>query len=235
MFSSLSRLRKPRLTGPDFKKEPVPMGARLMRVEPGGGAASADGFFDRPAVEVPNLETVSGAWCREVLRLSSLASVFSLYGSTADLAPFRDPGRLDEGPFAACPSCDVALFALVRTLICLGAGAGVMTSCFASRSGVGSLRTGKRCGYGPDILIERFADADPFAPICTTLGGVLPLPGPSLANTGELFRMILIPGARLGVSAPALLRFTDRLKRGTSYPSSCFGGDDGTGASSRSA
>ena len=228
-MSSLSRLRKPRLTGPDFRNEPVPMGARFMRVDPGGGAAS-----DRPIIEVPNLVMVSGAWCREALRLSSLPSFISLFDSTADLAPFRDPGLLDDGPFAACPSCDVALFALVRTLMALGCGAGVIISRFASLVGVGSLFTGYRCGYGPDILIERFADADPLVPTCTTLG-VLPLPEPSFANAGELFRMILIPGALLGVSAPALLMFIDRLKCGTSFPSSCLDGDDGTGASSRSA
>ena len=61
ILSSLSRLRNPRRTGPDFKNEPVPIGARLTRVDPGGGAASADGLRDLPAVEVPSLEVVSSA------------------------------------------------------------------------------------------------------------------------------------------------------------------------------
>lgn len=91
-----------------------------------------------------------------------------------------------------------------------------MISCFPSLVGVGSLFTGKRCGYGPEILIDRFADAEPVLPICTILGGVLPLSDPSFAVAGELFRMILIPGALLGVSALAALTPSGLAKRGTS-------------------
>jgi hypothetical protein len=157
-----------------------------------------------------------------------------LLGFTADDAPLREPGRLDEAPLWACPSCDAALFARVLTRNALGAGAGVIISCFASRVGVGSRFAGNRCGYGPAMLIERFADAEPFVPIWTTLGGVAPL-DPSLPTFGELLRMIFMPGALLGVSLPALLTVIDLLKRIGSCPASCLGGDDGTGASSRSA
>jgi hypothetical protein len=84
------------------------------------------------------------------------------------------------------------------------------------------------------MLIERFADAEPFVPIWTTRGGVAPL-DPSLLTFGELLRIIFMPGALLGVSLPALLVVTDLLKRIGSCPASCLGGDEGTGASSRSA
>ena len=83
--------------------------------------------------------------------------------------------------------------------------------------------------------MDRFAaEFEPLAPICTIRGGVFPRP-PSLANAGELLRMILIPGALLGVSTPALLEFNDRLEREYSILCSCRGGEEGTGASSRSA
>ena len=85
------------------------------------------------------------------------------------------------------------------------------------------------------MLIERFAaEFDALFPTCTTLGGVLPL-DPSLADTGEFLRIILMPGALLGVSTPARLEFNDLLERENSMRCSCFGGDEGTGLSSRSA
>jgi len=40
-----------------------------MRVEPGGGAVSADGLRDLVTVEGGYLDIVSGAWCRDVWRL----------------------------------------------------------------------------------------------------------------------------------------------------------------------
>jgi hypothetical protein len=61
MFSSLSLRLKPRLTGPLLKNVPVPIGARLMRVDPGGGAVSADVLRDLLTVEGAYRETVSGA------------------------------------------------------------------------------------------------------------------------------------------------------------------------------
>lgn len=207
------------------------MGARLIRCEPGGGAGSAEAFRDRPSVEAPNRDAVSVAAGPEVLRPKS-STWFSLSESAADRTSFREPGLLDGGP---CPSSDVALFARVRTRSARGAGAGVISSCFVSLVGVGSLFAGNRCGYGPEILIDLFA-ADPefFAPIWTTRGGVWPLEA-SLAKAGELFRMIFMPGALLGVSIPALLEAVDRLKRNALLPCSGFGGDEGTGALSSSA
>jgi len=107
-----------------------------------------------------------------------------------------------------------------------------MSSALGASVDVGSVRAaGKRYGYGPAMLIERFeADPDPFAPIWTTLGGVLPR-GKSVDADGELFRMILIAGALLGVSKPALLAFSARLGRDNSTLCSCLGSDVGTGAS----
>ena len=84
------------------------------------------------------------------------------------------------------------------------------------------------------MLIERFAEAEPFVPNCTSLGGVVPLK-PSLAKAGELFRIILIPGARLGVSEAARVVFAGRLRRIGSITCSCRPGDEGTGALSNSA
>lgn len=110
-----------------------------------------------------------------------------------------------------------------------------MTSWRDSLLGVGSRFTGNRCAYGPDMLIERFADADPLPPTCTTLGGVLPGRDASFASAGELFRMTLMPGALLGVSDAALLLFADLLKRGISYAWGAFGGEDGRGASASKA
>jgi len=40
-----------------------------MRVDPGGGAVSAEGFRDLLTVEGAYLETVSGACCRDVCLL----------------------------------------------------------------------------------------------------------------------------------------------------------------------
>jgi hypothetical protein len=74
MFSSLSLRLKPRLTGPLLRKVPVPIGARLMRVDPGGGAVSADGLRDLLTVDGAYLETVSGAWCIDVCRLKEEAN-----------------------------------------------------------------------------------------------------------------------------------------------------------------
>ena len=85
------------------------------------------------------------------------------------------------------------------------------------------------------MLIDRFAEAEPLLPICTIRGGVWPRSCPSFANAGELLRMILIPGARLGVSELDLCIPIDRLSCDISLPCSCLGGDDGTGASSSSA
>ena len=124
------------------------------------------------------------------------------------------------------------LFDRVRTRIFLGAGAGVISSGWASLVGVGS-RLAYRCGYGPAILMERFADDGPLVPpTCTILGGVLPRL--SLPAIGELLRMILMPGALLGVSVPTLFALAVRLNRGISYFSG-FGGEDGAGSSARSA
>lgn len=65
---------KPRLTGPLLKNVPVPIGARLMRVEPGGAAVSADGLRDLLTVEGAYLDIVSGACCAEAWRLSEDAN-----------------------------------------------------------------------------------------------------------------------------------------------------------------
>lgn len=83
------------------------------------------------------------------------------------------------------------------------------------------------------MLMLRAPDPGPLPPTCTILGGVYPRSCPS--TDGELLRTILIPGARLGVSKPALFALTDLLKRGASLTCSCFGGEDGTGASANSA
>jgi hypothetical protein len=61
MFSSLSLRLKPRLIGPLLRKVPVPIGARLIRVDPGGGALSAEGLRDLVTVEGAYRDTVSGA------------------------------------------------------------------------------------------------------------------------------------------------------------------------------
>jgi len=82
------------------------------------------------------------------------------------------------------------------------------------------------------MLMLRFPDAEPLAPIWTMRGGVLPPLCPS--TEGELFRTILRFGARLGVSN-ALLLLVDLLHRDTSLACSCRGGDDGTGASASNA
>ena len=74
MFSSLSLRLKPRRTGPLLKKVPVPIGARLMRIEPGGGAASAEVLRDLLTVEGAYRDTVSGALCRVVGRLREEAN-----------------------------------------------------------------------------------------------------------------------------------------------------------------
>lgn len=52
-----------------------------------------------------------------------------------------------------------------------GAGAGVTISGLLFVSGVGS-RFIAPFGYGPEMLIDRFAEAGPFAPRCTTRNGV---------------------------------------------------------------
>ena len=83
------------------------------------------------------------------------------------------------------------------------------------------------------MLMLRSPDPGPLPPTCTILGGVSPLPFPN--TDGELFRTILMPGALLGVSNPALFALTDLLKRGASFTCSCLGGDDGIGASASSA
>ncbi|KAI7724312.1 hypothetical protein KC322_g7 [Hortaea werneckii] len=80
---------------------------------------------------------------------------------------------------------------------------------------------------------RRVSSYPEFFPTWTTRGGVPLLPSP--ARDGELLRITLMPEPLFGVSRPALLPLTDRLKRGASLTCSCFGGDDGIGASSRSA
>lgn len=89
----------------------------------------------------------------------------------------------------------------------------------------------KRFGYGPEILMLRAPEPLPLT--WTIRGGVCPRSVPSA--DGELLRTILIPGTLLGVSKPALFALTVRLKRGASAGGSCFGGEDGTGASAKSA
>jgi hypothetical protein len=77
------------------------------------------------------------------------------------------------------------------------------------------------------LIVRR---SDPFCadPICTILGGVFPRSWLSLLPNveGELFRIILNAGARLGVfrSFGAL---AERMKRCAEELCSCFGGDDG--------
>jgi hypothetical protein len=74
MFSSLSLRLNPRRTGPLLKNVPVPIGARLMRVDPGGGAVSAEGLRDLLTVDGAYRDTVSGACCAEVCRLRDEAN-----------------------------------------------------------------------------------------------------------------------------------------------------------------
>lgn len=47
--------------------------------------------------------------------------------------------------------------------------------------------------------------------------------------------MILIPGALLGVSSPAVPALVDRLKRGASLAYSCLAGDEGKPPSANNA
>lgn len=85
------------------------------------------------------------------------------------------------------------------------------------------------------MLIERLADEERLVLICTILAGVLPLLS-SLTAAGELRRIILSPGDLLGVPTTALFALTDRFKRGISFTSSCFEGDEeATGVSARRA
>jgi hypothetical protein len=86
----------------------------------------------------------------------------------------------------------------------------------------------KRCGYGPPMLIVRRSEPFDADPICTILGGVFPRSWLSLLPNvdGELLRMILNAGARLGVSK-LFGALAERTKRCAEELCSCFGGDDG--------
>ena len=102
----------------------------------------------------------------------------------------------------------------------------MISSGFMGISGVGSRFTGKRCGYGPELLMLRCPDPGFFCPICTILGGVLPLFSPNA--DGELLRTIFNPWGLLVVSSAAFPVLIDRLKRGISLTVSCRGGEDGS-------
>ena len=102
-LSSLSLRRKPRLTGPLFKKEPTAIGPRLTLCDP-GGPDSAEPVLDLAIVMEPYCAPVSWLWYSEVLRLILPMRSWLLFESTADPVPCLDVGLLFVDVFRPCPS-----------------------------------------------------------------------------------------------------------------------------------